>query len=254
MTRLKATAGPRPATNRPGASTRPLPDRVRIRLRRTSRTDVERWRGGLPPPRLPTSVDRWPSHRAAASLRGRRHRPRTPTPSSRVGLSVPTLSSAGAGAVPPSSIIRNQAESGGIPGAALYQPRQNDHGAPHAPAGNVSLRCSACASRRDAAGARMLLLRTSEPRARQRLVAPTPVGRAAGRVQARLRRCRMTAAVRGSVVAAGIVPSSARGNEDLGSITLTVGGIRRLRRKRPVARLVPPSTATHRRRGSGWSS
>ena len=56
------------------------------------RTDVERWRGGLPPPRL-AHRRRWPSHRAAASLRGRRHRPRTPTPSSRVGLSVPTLSS-----------------------------------------------------------------------------------------------------------------------------------------------------------------
>ena len=80
------------------------------------RTDVERWRGGLPPPRLPHRR-RWPSHRAAASLRGRRHRPRTPTPSSRVGLSVPTLSSGEPARTPAN--LRNQAESGGIPASTL---------------------------------------------------------------------------------------------------------------------------------------
>ena len=80
------------------------------------RTDVERWRGGLPPPRL-AHRRRWPSHRAAASLRGRRHRPRTPTPSSRVGLSVPTLSSGEPARAPAN--LRNQAESGGIPASTL---------------------------------------------------------------------------------------------------------------------------------------
>ena len=80
------------------------------------RTDVEHWRGGLPPPRLPHRR-RWPSHRAAASLRGRRHRPRTPTPSSRVGLSVPTLSSAEPARA--AGNLRNQAESGGIPATNL---------------------------------------------------------------------------------------------------------------------------------------
>ena len=88
MTRLKACrAGqatePAWGVNQPAA--RPRPSACG-----GVRTDVERWRGGLPPPRLPHRR-RWPSHRAAASLRGRRHRPRTPTPSSRVGLSVPTL-------------------------------------------------------------------------------------------------------------------------------------------------------------------
>ena len=87
------------------------------------RTDVERWRGGLPPPRLPHRR-RWPSHRAAASLRGRRHRPRTPTPSSRVGLSVPTLSSGEPARAPAN--LRNQAESGGIPASTLpAAPRTN---------------------------------------------------------------------------------------------------------------------------------
>ena len=91
MTRLKA--GRAPAGDEPAWSVNQPAARPRPSACGGVRTDVERWRGGLPPPRLPHRR-RWPSHRAAASLRGRRHRPRTPTPSSRVGLSVPTLSSA----------------------------------------------------------------------------------------------------------------------------------------------------------------
>ena len=114
MTRLKA--GRAPAGDEPAWSVNQPAARPRPSACGGVRTDVERWRGGLPPPRL-AHRRRWPSHRAAASLRGRRHRPRTPTPSSRVGLSVPTLSSGEPARAPAN--LRNQAESGGIPASTL---------------------------------------------------------------------------------------------------------------------------------------
>jgi hypothetical protein len=122
MTRLKA--GRAPAGDEPAWSVNQPAARPRPSACGGVRTDVERWRGGLPPPRLPHRR-RWPSHRAAASLRGRRHRPRTPTPSSRVGLSVPTLSSGEPARA--AAHLRNSAESGGIPASTLPAAPDDQH-------------------------------------------------------------------------------------------------------------------------------